>query len=332
MAHRALITGATGFAGSFLAEHLLQCGDAVLGCSSDGLWDDRLPRELRRRVELVAWDLASPEGGFREARRRIEQFRPDWIFHLAAISVPEDCGPDEPTPEAMAVNVEGTRRVLELAASLRPRPRVLFTSSSRVYGPADPQSPRVDEAAQLAPQRGYGRTKLAAEEEVRRATAGQACDAVIARAFQHTGPRQSSRMMLPQWAEQFARGDSGPIAVYTLNAWIDLTDVRDVVRAYRLLAERGRRGEVYNVGSGVSRRTGEVFDVLRAVADPDRPVVETRPRFKQNPIADVTRLVHATGWGARIPLEQTVADTLAWWRRRVAQGSGKDAPGETGGR
>lgn len=108
--------------------------------------------------------------------------------------------------------------------------------------------------------------------------------------------------------------------VYTLDARIDLSDVRDVVRAYRLLLERGRPGEVYNVGSGISRRTGDILELLRGMAGPKRPVVERRPGFKQDPIADVTRLVECTGWSARIPLEQTVADTWAWWRKSEGRG------------
>jgi GDP-4-dehydro-6-deoxy-D-mannose reductase len=318
MSHRALITGVSGFAGSFLAEHLLACGDSVLGCSPDGSWEWSSPRALQKSVDLVTWDLGSRQGIAAEARRRIERFQPEWIFHLAAISVPELCGSDEPTPEAVAVNVDGTRRVLELAASLRGRPRVLFTSTSHVYAPVDPRSPRVDESAPVGPTQGYGRTKLEAEKEVRRAIEQHGCDAVIARSFQHTGPRQNPRMMLPQWAEQLARGGSDPVRVYTCNAWIDLSDVRDVVRAYRLLAQHGRRGEVYNLGSGMSRRTGDVLNLLRAMTDPERPVVELHAGFKQDPIADATRLVRTTGWHAAIPVEQTVADTLAWWRGVVS--------------
>jgi len=314
MSHRALITGLPGFVGGFLAEHLLECGDAVLGCSPDGEWEPTSPEELRHRVELVAWDIGDGDGLCEEARRRIERFRPEAIYHLAALSVPQDCGEDEPSPRAVAVNIDGTRRVMELAASLPSRPRVLLTSSSHVYAPVSAESPKVDETAPLAPRRGYGQTKLAAEAEVRRAVEGAGCDAVIVRGFQHTGPRQSPRMMLPEWARQFAQGGSEPVKVHTRDARIDLSDVRDVVRAYRLLMERGERGEVYNVGSGVSRRSGDVLDVLRAMADPKRPIEELRPGFKQDPIADITRLVRRTGWRARVSLETTVADTLAWWR------------------
>ena len=313
MLHRALITGISGFAGGFLAEHLLRCGDEVLGCSPDGKWAEHSPPELPSRVELVARDLVADDGRSDEARRRIEQFRPTCIYHLAALSVPEDCGPDEPLPQAVAINIDGTRRVMELAAALPLRPRVLFSSSSHVYAPVPPDSPRVDETAPLGPLRGYGQTKLLAEGEVRRAIDRDGCDAVIARSFQHTGPRQSPRMMLPHWARQFAAGRR-PVEVRTRDAYIDLSDVRDVVRAYRLLVECGVPGEVYNVGSGVCRRTGEILELLRNRADPQRPVVEQFPGRRQDPIADITRLVQRTGWYATIPLEDTVSDTWTWWR------------------
>lgn len=325
MSHRAVITGISGFAGGFLAEHLLQSGDAVLGCSPDGAWTASSPEALRDRVELIAWDLASPGGPPEQLRGRIEQFRPDVIYHLAALSVPEDCGREQPMAKATAVNVEGTRRVLELALALGWRPRVLFVSTSQVYAPVTRLSPQVDENAPLGPKGGYGQTKLAAELEVRRAIAQDRCDAVIARSFQHAGPRQDPRMMLSAWARQFAVDASGPVAVHTCDAQIDLTDVRDVVRAYRLLVEYGRAGEVYNVGSGVARRSGDVLEMLRQLAGPRRPVFEIRPGFKQDPIADITRLVRTTGWGAKITLEQTVSDTFCWWRRQTSQ-SGTSPP------
>jgi len=315
LAMRGFITGISGFVGGFLAEHLLNTGDAVLGCSPDGTWEQGCPESLRGRVELVGWDLAIPDGLGEEARQRIEQFKPEVLYHLAALSIPEKCGNPAPSALASTINVGGTRQVLELAATLPWRPRVLMISSSHVYAPVTSDAPRVDENAPLGPTRGYGKTKLAAEAEVRRAVKYNQVDAVVARAFQHTGPRQNPEMMLPQWARQFAAGGTEPVEVYTRDAWIDVTDVRDVVRAYRLLMEYGERGEVYNVGSGMGRSSGQLLDILRRLADPDRPVVELRPGFKQDPIADTTRLVDCTGWRAEIPVEQTVADTLAYWRR-----------------
>ncbi len=316
MPYRALITGAAGFAGGFLAEHCLELGDAVLGCSPDGKWEAASPAELQHRLDLVAWDLGVEDGLSDLARRQIEDLRPDRIYHLAGLSVPQDCGDREPTATAMAVNVDGTRRVLQLAASLPSCPRVLFASTSHVYAPVSAESPKIDESAPLGPPRGYGHTKLAAEAEVHRAIDRLGCDAVIARGFQHTGPRQNPRMMLPEWARQFALGGAQPVTVHNLDTMIDLTDGRDVVQAYRLLLEHGQRGEVYNIGSGTARRTGDVFALLREMADPRRPFVELHPGARQDPIADVTKLVACTGWQPEIPLEETVADTLSWWRRQ----------------
>ena len=112
MNQHVLITGASGFVGGFLAEHLLELGHEVLGCSPDGRWIEESAESLKGRVELLPWDMSSSDGLTEEGYRRIEQFRPEAVYHLAAISVPEDCGTAEPTPLAEAINVGGTRQVL----------------------------------------------------------------------------------------------------------------------------------------------------------------------------------------------------------------------------
>ena len=316
---RALITGIAGFVGGFLAEHLLASGDAVLGAAAEGQWEPNSSASIRSRVELIAWNLGRETGLSAQARRRIEAFQPSAVYHLAALSVPDDCGREDPSPGAVAVNVEGTRRVVELAARLHAR--LLFISSAKVYAPVGVGSPRVTETAPLGPRTAYGRTKLAGEDIVGAAVARGDCGAVIVRAFQHTGPRQSRRMMLPEWACQFASKQAGPVEVRTRDAVVDLSDVRDVVRAYRLVMERGQPGSVYNVGSGRPIRSGEVLELLRRLAGPERPIHETRPGPKQDPIADTTRLRQQTGWQPQVPLEQTVADTWTYWRE-VCRASG----------
>ncbi len=319
---RALITGISGFVGGYLAQHLLECGDEVLGCSPDGAWTEFSLDGVRPRVEVTVWDLARDDGLSEAALRRLAEFQPQVVYHLAAISVPHLCGGEQPTPLAFEVNVGGTRRVLQWAATVPTAPRVLLVSSSHVYVPVQAPSSRVSEEAPLGPVQAYGRTKLAAEEEGRRALGAGVCDVVIARAFQHTGPGQGPQMMLPEWARQFARGGADPIRIKTRDAYLDLSDVRDVVRAYRLLLERALRGGVYNVGSGIPRRSGDILEILSRLADPGRGVVELQPGTRHGPIADVTRLVQATGWSARIPLEQTVAETLAWWQNRESAPGG----------
>jgi GDP-4-dehydro-6-deoxy-D-mannose reductase len=319
MSQRALITGIGGFAAGYLAAHLLDAGDLVLGTDLV---------EQPSRGDVVRWDLADPSGPSPEAFVAIRDFAPTVVYHLAAVSVPGDCGPDEPTEAAAAVNIEGTRRVVELTATLPSRPRLLFTSSSYVYGKPDPSRPVVDEAAPVAPRRGYGKSKLAAERIVSEAAAAGRVDAVVARAFQHTGPKQSPRMMLPEWAAQcagFVKRDGRiacervatpetPIEIHTRNARVDVTDVRDTVRAYRLLAAGGECGAVYNVGSGESRRTGDILALLLRMSGVRREVVELRGGFKQDPIADIARIRAAVGWEPEIPIEETVEAVWQYWK------------------
>lgn len=309
---KAFITGITGFAGGFLAEHLLARGDQVSGCSRRGEWPNWAGENPRERVTVLRWDVGGHEANA-QIRACVADFSPDCIYHLAALSVPSDCGTIEPTERAIDVNVRGTERVLELAAGLPKRPRVMFISTSHVYAKAPTQRGSIDETAPIGPQRAYGKTKFLAEESVRRAAAGD-LDTVIVRAFQHTGPRQEPRLMLPEWAIQAARPDHEPIRVKHLNTWIDLTDVRDVVRAYRLLAEHAERGGTYNVGSGVPVRTGDILRLLLEFSGPSREIVELQPGpEKFDPIADIRRLQLATGWQPEISLSSTVRDTLGYW-------------------
>lgn len=311
---RAFVTGVTGFAGSHLAEYLLACGDEVLGCSQHAQWPRDIPEALSTRVPLLSWDLE--EGVTVAARERVAEFQPEAVYHLAAISVPADCGSDTPTPAAWSTNVEGSRAIVEICRQLAQRPRVLFASSCYVYAPVTPEDPLVNEQSPIDPQRAYGQTKLAAERLFLDAADAGSVEAIVARAFQHVGPRQSPRMILPDWARQFAMGGDDPVRVVSFDTYLDLTDVRDIVRAYRQLLLDGSKGSVYNVGSGLNRRSGDLFEVMRRLAGPDRTVVELEPGLRQHPIADYSRLASQTGWRPEIPIEQTINDTVSYWRER----------------
>lgn len=310
---RAFITGVTGFAGSYLAEHLLACGDEVLGSSHRGHWTRGVPEAVQRGVSLFLWDITTSAD---EATRIVLDFRPDVIFHLAAISVPSECGTSEPTPQALASNVGGTQAVIELCRSLSERPRVLLASSCYVYAPVSSTAPMVTEDAPAAPQRAYGKTKLLAEQALHRAIQDEELDGVFARSFQHAGPRQSPRMILPDWIRQFIQSSDEPIRVGCLDTYLDLTDVRDICRAYRRVAVDGQRGGVYNVGSGICRRSGDLLEVIQRCAESRREVIELQRGQRQHPIADISRLTRRTGWKPEISLEQTVTDTLNYWREK----------------
>ncbi len=309
---RAFITGITGFAGQYLTQHLIAAGDQVAGSTFRDSWSDAIAPHVRTQVPLYEWNLAQPLPS--ELQRHVKQFAPHCIYHLAAISVPADCGTAQPSPLAAAVNVEGTRAVLQLAQSLDPLPRVLMVSSAHVYAPVSPEQPIVTEQSPVGPALAYGVTKLAAEELCRHAAAA-GLNVVIARAFQHSGPQQLPKFMLPEWAQQFAASHDAPIQVVTLDSHFDLSDVRDVVRAYRLLLARPATTGVYNVGRGGAIRSGDVFDALVQLTGRQRQVIEQRPGRRQHPIPDISRLQRDTDWTPQIPLTQTIADTLAYFQQ-----------------
>ena len=194
---RALITGITGFAGQYLAEHLVDCGDEVVGSTYLDPWSRDVAEAVRRNVPLVEWNLTEPLPA--AARVQVERLAIDWIFHLAAISVPGDCGGVEPSPLATAVNVDGTRAVLALAHVARPAAaRAGDQQLARICAGSSADHPRVAEDAPLGPTGAYGITKLRCEQLCREAVS-RGLDVIVARAFQHAGPRQLAKFMLPEW-------------------------------------------------------------------------------------------------------------------------------------
>jgi GDP-4-dehydro-6-deoxy-D-mannose reductase len=308
---KALLTGITGFVGGHLTRHLLASGDEVVGVSQNGAW----PADFSLPVTLVPGDLANDFTPSFIAE--IDKYAPDVIYHLAGLSIPSDCGGSgEPTPAAWNVNVEGVRRIIELAAALRRRPRIVFTSSSHVYSAVPIDSPVVDESAPLEPRTAYGRTKLAAEEFCRRAVLEIGADIIIVRSFPQAGERQDPRLMLAEWAAAMARREP-EIMIGGDDVTLDLLDVGDAVRALRLLALHGASGSVYNVGSGIARTSGDLLRLLQTMADDPRPVRVRNPERRSDPVADIRRLQAATGWRPEVPIERTIADVWHYWRTRV---------------
>ena len=311
---KAVITGITGFAGSHLAETLLASGDQVLGLARHAHWPNHLPALLKDSIELLTWDIRQPPS--RELQDQLAQWQPDCCYHLAAISIPADCGNTNPTQAAIECNVHGTRHVIDLLNTL-PRPvKLLFTSSNHVYATVTPEQSIVAESAAVDPKSAYGKTKLAAETLVQQAVQDQQLDACIVRSFQHTGPRQQPRMMVPEWACQFAQ-PTGTIQVHNLDTYLDLSDVRDVVRAYRCLMDTSAAGSIFNVGTGIAVRSGQVCEYFQQLLTEPRTIQQTSHGRRQHPIADITQLQQAIDWQPKIELAQTVQDTLDYWLQRL---------------
>lgn len=292
---RALVTGVTGFVGPYLTEHLRAAGDDVVG------------------VDLEV-DITDPSG----VRANLAHTRPEVVYHLAALS---HVGTSWTAPaEVFRVNTEGTLNVL-LAALDAGVERVLVIGSAEQYGTVAPADMPIDESTPMRPVTPYGASKAAAEMAASHLTRGRGLPVVCARSFNHLGPGQSANLVASAIAEQVVANErAGEDVVRTgdLTPKRDFTDVRDVVRAYRSLVEHGVAGEAYNVCSGRAVAIQEVAEHLLSLSS--RPMrLELDParlRPVEVPVhwGDNAKLQQATGWQPTIPLEQTLADVLAWWR------------------
>jgi GDP-4-dehydro-6-deoxy-D-mannose reductase len=283
---RVLITGAGGFAGRHLTAACEAAGDDVTGISRGAGVDLR--------------DAAA-------TRAAVAAARPEAVFHLAARA---HVGESWHDPSGfLADNLALTQSLLEAVRAEAREATVVAVSSGEVYGP--PESLPVTEAALLRPQNPYAVSKASAD-----LLAGFYADAhglwvIRARPFNHAGPGQEPSYAIASFARQAAVGRR--IVTGNPDTRRDYTDVRDVVRAYRLLAERGEPG-VYNVCSGRTASARELVELLGGEQEIDpslmraHEVMEVRGSFE--------RLRAATGWEPEIPLERTLADTAAWWREQ----------------
>jgi GDP-4-dehydro-6-deoxy-D-mannose reductase len=317
-AARVLITGAAGFTGRWLAGACAEAGDEVLGLSRT-IAD--VPPEVWELVEL---DLRDADG----VRKLFRVREPEVVYHLAALS---SVGRSWEDPAAtVEENVASAVNVLEALRLEAPDARTVWVSTCEVYG--SPSSLPIPEDAPLAPANPYAVSKLAGEQLAAVYADAHGLAIVRARPFSHTGPGQRSRFVVSSLARQAAEqrlAGTDPIELVTGNADTrrDFTDVRDIVRAYRLLADAdGLRGEVFNVASGHSVSASEQVQLLGTLLEPTsvEHVVDPallRAHEVMDLRGDATRLHDATGWERQIPFRQTMADTLAWWERELSSRS-----------
>jgi GDP-4-dehydro-6-deoxy-D-mannose reductase len=313
---RVLIAGVTGFVGCHLAELAVAEGDQVFGCSRHVRGGAEL-RSLPPQVELSRCDLQDAEA----VRRYIEQVRPERVYHLAGMSNPGECLQD--APEALRQNYDTTRNLYEALAQCGARTKVLFVSSSYVYGNPDPGDLPLKESA---PLRGRGHpytdSKLKAEQLMDDYD-DVGLEVVCVRSFNNAGPRQKVHL-IAEWARQIARIEAGSTKPElhhgNLDVRRDWTDVRDVVRAYRLLLAKAEAGQVFNLGSGIARSARDVLDGLlglaRVAVSPVADPQLARPHDAPEIVADASRLRAVTGWKPEIDFQKTLRDTLDDWRER----------------
>lgn len=305
-----LVTGATGFAGSHLVDHLLDLGDRVAGWTRPG----RQPQDADPRVAWQEVDVLDR----RAVANAIGELRPRTIFHLAGL--PHVGESWKHADRALAVNALGTHHLVDAVEQHAPDCRLVVAGSALVYRPS---LEALREDSPLGPADPYGISKLAQEMRV----AGARVAAVRTRPFNHAGPRQSEAFVTSSFAKQIAEIEAGvrppTLEVGNLEARRDITDVRDTVRAYAALAGSGAAGAVYNICSGTAYKVGDLLEQLLRLSNTRIDVRQdpARMRPSDNPVVlgDHARVTADTGWAPSIPIAQTLADLLAWWRSRVGQ-------------
>ena len=315
---RILLTGVTGFAGGHLAEALLARPQVELfGASRRAEWPGHW-RHLEGRVVLLTCDLRDPAAAEDVVRRA----QPDWLFHLAGYAQP---GRSLQEPDsAWAANLGATRVLYDAVHRWGGSPRIVYAGSGLVYGDGDGTGRPFHEDAPLRPVSPYATSKAAADLLSYQYTRSHGLDIVRVRPFNHIGPRQSPDYAVANFARQIAaieKGEQAPVLeTGSLASYRDLSDVRDVARAYVLLADHGRPGEVYNVASGTADTMQAVLNHLLRLA---RQRVDVRPQDTLQRAAearvlrgDAAKLRRETGWAPGFSLEQTLADTLAYWREQ----------------
>jgi GDP-4-dehydro-6-deoxy-D-mannose reductase len=298
---RAFVTGGHGFVGPWLTRHLEEHGDEVVAPGPD--------------IDIT--DGAA-------IARAMADARPDAVYHLAAVSnVAESWKHPARTFE---VNALGTLHVLEAARALDPHPRVLLVCSSEVYGAVAPDQVPIVEDTPLRPVTPYAASKVAAEFLGVQAHLGHGLPVLRVRAFNHVGPAQSGAFVVSDLARRIVEAESDGtkvLRVGNLTPRRDFTDVRDVVRAYRLLIDGGSAGEVYNVCSGRAVAIDELARRLLSLAGAEL-VLETDPALVRPVdvpllVGDPSRIRGAVGWEPTIALDDTLLAVLEDWRARVVR-------------
>jgi GDP-4-dehydro-6-deoxy-D-mannose reductase len=314
---RALVTGASGFVGGHLAEHLVAEGDVVIGLSTSGRWPVEVAH-LGAIARIEPFNLVDSSDN--DLADVLRQHQPEVIYHLAAQSNPQQSVADP--RGTWATNLGGALNLLEALKASGLKPRVVLVGTGTCYGDPPPALIPVREDCPMRPNNPYAASKAAADLLGIQHHLGHGADVVIARPFNHAGPRQSPRYVLAGLAAQVADVEAGRrerVEVGNLDVVRDFTDVRDVVRGYRLLATRGGAGEIYNLGSGQGTKVADALEHLRSLAtqpvavhvDPAR----VRPVDLPFLVADAAKLRAATGWAPKFTIEQTLADMLEFRRQ-----------------
>jgi GDP-4-dehydro-6-deoxy-D-mannose reductase len=308
-----LITGAAGFVGSHLIELLEKDSAQIVALLRPGTE----PLVSGTRVLWHAVELQDRDS----VAAAIEAFAPSEIYHLAGVPHVGDSWAH--VHETFAGNVLGTHHLFGALRRLQLKPRVLITSTAFVY---EPLNRAITEQDPVRPNSPYGTSKVAQELVATRAWEDDGIPSLIARAFNHVGPRQAPSFVASSIARQIAEMEAGKrppvLTMGNLESQRDIMDVRDTVRAYHAMMKSAKPGIPYNVCSGRAVPIRTLVELLKAKAFVPITIEQDAARFRPNDtplvLGDHSRLTADTGWAPQIRIDQTIADLLAYWREQVA--------------
>ena len=300
---KALITGSEGFVGKYLRAELVAAGYEVMGI------------DLFDRNGVIRVDLLDPEA----TEAALEQVKPDVIFHLAG---QPDVGKSWKIPQkTFAINVLAAINLMEGMRKVCPESPMVIVGSSDEYGSLKEAGASVSEETPMNPMNPYAISKDAQEKLGKAYVKAYGLKICMTRSFNHGGAGQRTGFMIPDFASgivKVERGEAEAVSVGNLASKRDFTHVKDIVRAYRLIAEKGVPGEVYNVGSGKTYSAGEILDKLIALAKCPIPVRQdpARMRPSDTPVicCENEKLRKDTGWEPEHSLENILEDTLEYYR------------------
>lgn len=315
---KSLVIGGAGFVGAYLVRHLrndLGQEVVVTKMEHEQLYIDGVNKN---DIEILNLNILNED----EIVDLFNKVKPDYIFHLAAQS---SVSVSWKNPKlTIDVNVKGGVNVLEALRKIDFKPRVLMIGSGEEYGHIRPNETPITEENNTRPGNIYAATKACQNMLSKIYVDAYGLDVMMVRAFNHIGPNQTPLFVVADFCQQVAKIEAGQqepvIRVGNLSAARDFTDVRDVVRAYAMLVEKGKAGETYNVGSG---KAIVIDDILKMILKNSTKEIKVEvDQSKLRPVdvpiieADITKLQRATGWMKEIDLEQTIKETLDYWRSK----------------
>ena len=310
---KALITGVDGFVGKYLSEYLLKQKYEVYGTTISEKYKNE-------KIKIYKMNLLDEK----EVNKVIKMIKPDKIFHLAGQSA---VGLSWEKPVlTVNINVNGTLNLLEAVRNYSKDSKILIVGSSDQYGPIKPEECPIKESKIQNPQSPYGVSKKAQEEMCKLYVNAYHTNIIMVRAFNHIGAGQSTNFVVADFASKIAQIEKGSepvLKVGNLESFRDFTDVRDIVRGYSLLLEKGKLGEIYNIGSGKEVKVSEILKKLVSMSKKEIKIEIDPNKFRPVDVplvvCDNSKIKKDTGWETEFLINDTLEEVLEYWRSVIIE-------------